>query len=135
MALPNSLLEPSTWRLIGLSTTTLLFGLGSWPLVAPFSAADAIGVSYPSTKESQSITRKAMIFLGVRDVAAASVLAWFYCHDQLHEMGVLLLAWLPVVIADTSVAMMGPRGFDGGVWGLWVGAVVTAFIGAGLAQM
>lgn len=135
MAFLNSLLAPSTWRLIGLGTTTLLFGLGSWPLVSPFSAADALGIPNPSTKESQDITRKAMMFLGMRDLAAAAMLAWFHRHDQQREMGVLLLAWLPVVVVDTLVAMQGPRGFDGGIWGLWFGGVVIAFVGAGLAQM
>jgi hypothetical protein len=49
-------------------------------------------------------------------------------------MGVLLTSWLLVCVTDTWIAAQGPRGLDGGIWGLVGGAVVMAFVGLGLVQ-
>ncbi|KAH6711343.1 hypothetical protein BKA61DRAFT_692993 [Leptodontidium sp. MPI-SDFR-AT-0119] len=133
MAFPNRLLTNSTWRLVGLGLTTTIFALGSLSIIAPPVAAESLGV-IPTTPEGRSITEKAMVFLGIRDVAAAGALFWFYREGKEKEMGVLTLAWTLVCVADTWVATKGPRGWDQGIWVLCAGAVVVTFTGLGLVQ-
>lgn len=133
MAFPNRLLTHSTWRLVGLSLTTIVFALGALAILAPPIAAESLGVK-PTTPEGHNITEKAMKFLGVRDLAAAAALIWFYREGQEKEMGVLTTAWTLVCVADTWVATQGPNGWDKGVWTLCGGAVVVALVGIGLFQ-
>ncbi|KAH7063738.1 hypothetical protein B0J12DRAFT_643915 [Macrophomina phaseolina] len=133
MAFPNRLLSHSTWRLVGLGLTTTVFALGALALVSPPAAADSLGV-VPTTQEGRAVNEKAMVFLGIRDVAAAVALFWFYHERKEKEMGVLISAWTLVCVADTLVATQGPRGWDKGVWTLWAGAGVVAFVGLGLLQ-
>ena len=133
MAFPNCLLSRSTWHLVGLGLTTTVFSLGALSIFAPSVAADTLGVM-PTTLEGRSITEKAMIFLGIRDVAVATALFWFYREGKAKEMGILLTAWTIVCVVDTLVTIQGPRGWDKGVWGLWGGAVVVAVGGLGLLQ-
>ncbi|KAF1968530.1 hypothetical protein BU23DRAFT_583203 [Bimuria novae-zelandiae CBS 107.79] len=119
-AFPNRLLSPSTWRNLGLGLTTAFVGLGALALFAPTAAADSLGV-VPTTPESHAVNEKGMVFLGIRDVAVAAALAWFYAERKDREMGVLTTAWTLV-------------GWDKGIWTLWGGAGVVAFIGTGLIQ-
>ncbi|GFF28836.1 hypothetical protein IFM61606_10241 [Aspergillus udagawae] len=133
MAFPNRLLTHSTWRLIGLGLTTTVFSLGALSIVAPSVAADTLGVT-PTTSEGRSITEKAMVFLGIRDLAVATALFWFYREQKEKEMGVLLTAWTAVCVVDTWVTTQGPRGWDKGVWALCGGAAVVAVGGLGLLQ-
>lgn len=133
MAFPNQLLAPSTWRLVGLGLTTTIFGLGALAILAPPTAAESLGV-IPTTAEGRTVTEKAMIFLGIRDIAVASTLFWFYREGKDRDMGVLTLAWTLVCVTDTWIATKGPKGFDGGIWALCAGAAVTAFVGLGLLQ-
>ncbi|KAJ5479309.1 hypothetical protein N7530_004818 [Penicillium desertorum] len=133
MAFPNRLLAHSTWRLIGLGLTGTVFSLGVLSILAPSVAADSLGVA-PTTSEGREITAKSMVFLGIRDVAAAAALFWYYCEKKEKEMGVLLTAWTIVCIVDTWVTIQGPRGWDKGVWGLCGGALVVAAGGLGLLQ-
>jgi hypothetical protein len=133
MAFPNRLLTHSTWRLIGLGLTTTVFSLGALSIVVPSVAADTLGVT-PTTSEGRSITEKAMVFLGIRDLAAATALFWFYRERKEKEMGVLLTAWTAVCVVDTWVTIQGPRGWDKGVWALCGGAAVVAVGGLGLLQ-
>lgn len=133
MAFPNCLLTRSTWRLVGLGLTTTVFSLGALSIFAPRVAADTLGVA-PTTLEGHNITEKAMVFLGIRDLAVATALFWFYRERKEKEMGVLLAAWTGVCLVDTWVTAQGPRGWDKGVWGLIGGAVVVAFGGLGLLQ-
>lgn len=133
MAFPNRLLNPLTWRHVGLGLTTTVFALGSLAILAPPVAAESLGV-IPTTPEGKSITEKAMIFLGIRDLAAAGALFWFFHEGKMEEMGVLTTAWTLVCVTDTWVATQGPRGWDKGIWTLCGGAVVVAFVGLGLLQ-
>lgn len=133
MAFPNRLLTPSTWRHVGLGLTGTILGLGVWAIVAPPVAADSLGVT-PTTSEGRTITEKAMVFLGIRDVAAAAALFWFHREGKQREMGVLTTAWTLVCVTDTWVAVQGPRGWDSGIWTLCAGAVGVAFAGLGLLQ-
>ncbi|KAH6644860.1 hypothetical protein C7974DRAFT_371909 [Boeremia exigua] len=132
MPFPNSLLSPSTWRHVGLGLTTAVFALGTLALISPTTAAGALGVE-PTTPEGHDINRKSMVFLGIRDVAAASTLLWFYAEGKTREMGVLLSSWVLVCVVDTWVAAEGRRGWEG-VGGLVVAAAVMAFVGLGLFQ-
>ncbi|PQE05145.1 hypothetical protein CJF31_00011036 [Rutstroemia sp. NJR-2017a BVV2] len=133
MAFPNRLLTKSTWRLVGLGLTTTMFGLGALSIVSPPVAAESLGV-LPTTSEGRTITRKAMVFLGIRDLAAAATLFWFHREGKEKEMGVLTTAWALVCVTDTWVATQGPRGWDKGIWTLCGGAVMVAFVGLGLLQ-
>lgn len=133
MAFPNRLLTQPTWRLVGLGLTTTVFALGVLAIVAPPAAADALGVN-PSTAEGRAVAAKGMIFLGIRDLAAAAALFWFYRDGKNKEMGVLTTAWTLVCVTDTWVATQGPRGWDKGIWTLCGGAAVVAFVGLGLLQ-
>ncbi|KAK4233732.1 hypothetical protein C8A03DRAFT_47781 [Achaetomium macrosporum] len=133
MAFPNRLIPPSTWRHVGLGLTATVFALGALAILAPPVAADSLGV-VPTTSEGRAITEKAMVFLGIRDVAAAAALFWFYREGKQKEMGVLTTAWTLVCVTDTWVAVQGPRGWDKGIWTLCAGAVVVAFAGLGLLQ-
>ncbi|CAD6445938.1 af2f68d8-a8b9-4184-a20b-578be24afbb9-CDS [Sclerotinia trifoliorum] len=133
MAFPNRLLSPSTWRHVGLGLTTTVFALGGLAILAPPVAAESLGVT-PTTPEGRTITEKAMVFLGIRDLAAAVALFWFYHDGKTQEMGVLTTAWTLVCVTDTWVATQGPRGWDKGIWTLCGGAVVVAFVGLGLLQ-
>ncbi|KAF4202363.1 hypothetical protein CNMCM8927_000234 [Aspergillus lentulus] len=133
MSFPGCLLTSSTWRLVGLGLTTTVFSLGALAIIAPSTAADTLGV-VPTTLEGRSIAEKAMVFLGIRDLAAATALFWFYREGKEKEMGVLLTAWTGVCLVDTWVTTQSPRGWDKGVWGLIGGAMVVAFGGLGLLQ-
>ncbi|KAF7590014.1 hypothetical protein BBP40_003402 [Aspergillus hancockii] len=133
MAFPNRLLTQSTWRLIGLGLTTTVFSLGTLSILALSVAADSLGAT-PTTLEGRSISEKAMVFLGIRDLAIATALFGFYREGKEKEMGVLLTAWTTVCVADTWVTTQGPRGWDKRVWGLCGGAVVVAVVGLGLLQ-
>jgi hypothetical protein len=134
MAFPNRLFTRSTWRLVGLGLTTTVFSLGALCLVAPSTAAESLGVM-PTTPEGSDITKKAMIFLGIRDLAVAAAMFWFSHEGKDKEMGVLLTAWTAVCVVDTGVTIQGPRGWDEGVWGLCGGAAVVMFGGLGLLQV
>ncbi|KAH6878789.1 hypothetical protein BKA58DRAFT_103086 [Alternaria rosae] len=133
MAFPNSLLSQSTWRQVGLCLTTTVFALGALALVSPTAAGNSLGV-VPTTPEGHEINEKSMIFLGIRDIAVASTLFWFYSEEKTKEMGVLLSSWVLVCVTDTWVATKGPGGWDKGIGTLCAGAAVTAFIGLGLFQ-
>ncbi|KFA54240.1 hypothetical protein S40293_11244 [Stachybotrys chartarum IBT 40293] len=133
MAFPNRLLTHSTWRLVGLGLTTTVFALGALAILAPPVAADALGVN-PTTAEGRDIAEKGMLFLGIRDLAAAAALFWFYREGKGKEMGVLTTAWTLVCVTDTWVATQGPRGWDKGILSLCAGAVGVALIGLGLLQ-
>jgi hypothetical protein len=130
--LPTHLLSPPTWRYLGLGLTTTYFALGLLSLARPLAAASSLGV-YPKTPEGHAINRKSMVFLGIRDIAVASSVFWFYIEGKSREMGVLISSWLLVCGTDTWVAMEGLGGRrDKGVWVLVAGAVVTGVVGAGL---
>jgi hypothetical protein len=134
MTFPNRLFTHSTWRFIGLGLTTTVFSLGGLALLSPSVAAESLGVIH-TTPEGCDITEKAMIFLGIRDIAVAGVLFWFYCEGKGREMGVILTAWTAVCVVDTWVTIQGPRGWDKGAWGLCGGAAVVALGGLGLLQL
>jgi hypothetical protein len=133
MAFPHSLLSQSTWRQVGLGLTTTFFALGVLALVSPTTAAKSLGV-IPTSPEGHEINEKSMIFLGIRDVAVASTLFWFYIEGKNKEMGALTSAWVLVSVIDTWVAANGPNGWDNGIWTLCAGTLVTAFVGLGLLQ-
>ncbi|KAL5358827.1 hypothetical protein BJX96DRAFT_51481 [Aspergillus floccosus] len=134
MAFPNRLFARSTWRLIGLGLTTTVFSLGTLSLVAPSTAADALGV-VPTTAEGHNIAEKAMVFLGIRDIAVAAAMFWFFREGKDKELGALLTAWTAVCVVDNWVTIQGPRGWDKGVWGLCGGAAVVMLGGLGLLQV
>ena len=133
MPFPNSLLNQSTWRHVGLGLTTVVFALGALAIVSPTTAAKSLGV-VPTTPEGHEINEKSMTFLGIRDVAAASTLFWFYSEGKSKEMGALLSSWVLVCVVDTWVATKTSNGLDQGIITLCIGAVATAFIGLGLFQ-
>jgi hypothetical protein len=134
MAFPNRLFSRSTWRLVGLGLTTTVFSLGTLCVVAPSTAAEALGV-IPTTPEGRDFAEKAMIFVGIRDLAVAAAMFWFSRHGKDKELGVLLTAWTAVCVVDTWVTIQGPKGWDNGVWGLCGGAAVVMFGGLGLLQV
>lgn len=134
MAFPNRLFTGSTWRFIGLGLTTTVFSLGVFSVVSPSDAASTLGV-VPTTPEGHDIAKKAMIFLGIRDIAAGGALFWLHYEGNGKEMGAILTAWTAVCVVDTWVTILGPRGWDNGVWGLIGGAAVVAFGGLGLLQL
>ncbi|KAL2797290.1 hypothetical protein BJX66DRAFT_108339 [Aspergillus keveii] len=134
MAFPNRLFSLPTWRLIGLGLTTTVFSLGTLCLVAPSTVAEALGV-IPTTPEGRDFAEKAMIFAGIRDLAAAAAMYWFSGHGKDKELGVMLTAWTAVCVVDTCVAIQGPKGWDKGVWALWGGAAVVMSGGLGLLQV
>ncbi|CZR68867.1 uncharacterized protein PAC_18767 [Phialocephala subalpina] len=133
MAFPNRLLTPPTWRLVGLGLTTTIFALGALAIVSPAVGAESLGV-IPTTLEGREVAGKGMIFLGVRDLAAAGALYWYYFEGKQKEMGVLTLAWTLVCVVDTWVATQGPKGWDSGIWTLCGGAAAVTFVGLGLVQ-
>ena len=133
MAFPNRLLTRSTWRLVGLGLTTTIFGLGVLAIASPAVAAEALGV-VPTTPEGREVADKGMVFLGVRDLATAAALYWYYYEGKQKEMGVLTLAWTLVCVVDTWVATQGPKGWDSGIWTLCGGTAVVVFVGSGLVQ-
>ncbi|RYN40895.1 hypothetical protein AA0112_g2816 [Alternaria arborescens] len=133
MSFPNNLLSQSTWRQVGLGLTTMIFSLGTLAIVSPTTASKGLGV-VPTSPEGYEINEKSMVFFGIRDVAAALTLFWFYSERKTKEMGALTMAWVLVCVADAWVAAWGPNGFDNGVWGLCGAGLAMSFIGAGLFQ-
>ncbi|KAH7085188.1 hypothetical protein BKA63DRAFT_12924 [Paraphoma chrysanthemicola] len=133
MAFPHSLLSQSTWRNVGLGFATVLFGLGTLGLVKPTDAAKTLGV-VPTTQEGREINAKGMAFLGIRDIAVASTLFWFYRTGKDKESGALISSYILVTVVDTWIAANGPNGVDGGIGALVVGGLVIAFTGVGLFQ-
>ena len=133
MPFPHDLLTQDTWRHVGLGLATTIFALGGLAIFAPETAAEALGI-IPTTSEGHAINEKSMIFLGIRDVAAAATLLWFHYEGKQKEMGVLLTSWVLVCVTDTWVATNGPKGWDKGTWTLCGGAVVVALGGLGLLQ-
>jgi hypothetical protein len=75
-----------------------------------------------------------MIFLGIRDIAAASTLLWFYSEKKTKEMGALTMAWALVYVTDAWVAANGPNGFDSGIWTLCGAALTMSLVGRGMFQ-
>ncbi|KAJ0413508.1 hypothetical protein BJY00DRAFT_58505 [Aspergillus carlsbadensis] len=134
MTFPTRLFTRATWRLIGLGLATTVFSLGALCLAAPSTAAEALGV-IPTTPEGHDITEKAMIFVGIRDLAVGAAMFWFSYQGKHKEVGVLLAVWTAVCVVDTWVTIQGPKGFDGGAWGLCGGAAVVMFGGLGLLQL
>jgi hypothetical protein len=128
---PIGLLSQPAWRQVGLGLTTTFFALGVLAIASPVTAAKSLGV-LPTTPEGHEINQKSMVFLGIRDVAVASSLFWFYAEGKTREMGVLISAWVLVCVTDTWVATKGPNGWDSGIGALCVGAVVTGCVGLGL---
>jgi hypothetical protein len=134
MSFPNNLLSQSTWRQVGFGYATTVFALGTLALVSPKIAGESLGV-FPTTPEGIETNERSMIFLGIRDVAVASTLFWFYKEGKSAEMGVLLSSWVAVCVVDTWVATKGLGVWGKGMGPLYVGAAVTAFVAAGLVQM
>jgi hypothetical protein len=134
MSFPNNLLSNSTWQCLSLGTSILVLGLGVLSMVAPSTAGSSLGVTGLNTSEGLAMNVKAMQFLGIRDIAAGGALLWFHRERNQKAMGVLLTSWVLVCVADTWIAAQGPRGFDGGIWGLVGGAIVMAFVGLSLVQ-
>jgi hypothetical protein len=133
MAFPNRLLSYSTWRYLGLGLTATFFALGTLAIVSPAAAAESLGV-IPTTPEGYAVNQKGMAFLGIRDVAASAALLWFYAEGKSREMGIMITAWTLVCVTDNILAMDGPKGWDGWIWTLWVGAAVVATVGVALVQ-
>ena len=131
MTTSSPLLSHSTRGRVGLGLSTVFLGLGTLSLFAPNAAADALNVR-PTTPEGQTITKKAMGFLGVRDVAVAGSLLWFYRGNQLKEMGVLMSSWTLVCVVDTYIAAQDAGPEQKGMLQLYVGAVLVAATGWGL---
>jgi hypothetical protein len=103
-------------------------------MIALSTTGDSLGVTGLTTSEGLAMNVKAMQFLGIRDIAVGAALFWFHRERNQKSAGVVLTAWVLVCVTDTWIAAQGPRSFDGGVWGLVGGAVLTAFVGLGLAQ-
>lgn len=77
-----------------------LHSLGALAFLSRSVAAGSLGV-IPTTPEGRDITEKAMIFLGIRDIAVACALFWLYGEGKEKEMGVILTAWTAVCVVDT----------------------------------
>lgn len=92
---------------MGLGLTTTIFALGALSIASPATAAKALGV-FPTTPEGHEVAAKGMVFVGVRDIAAAAALSWYAWEGKQREMGVLTLAWTLVCVVDTWVATTGP---------------------------
>ncbi|OQE33078.1 hypothetical protein PENFLA_c001G10370 [Penicillium flavigenum] len=107
MAFPNRLFTPSTWRFIGLGLSTTVLSLGGLAILSPSLAAGSLGVN-PTTPEGRDITDKAMIFLGIRDVAVAGALFLFYSEGKEKEMGVILTAWTAQALAPPDLPAANP---------------------------
>lgn len=127
------MLSQNAWSNVGLGLATTFFALGALAIFAPTTAAESLGV-IPTTSEGHAVNEKSMIFLGIRDVAAASALFWYHHEGKHKEMGVLITAWTLVCVMDTWVATKGPKGWDSGIWTLCGGGVVVALGGLGLLQ-
>ncbi|KAL1792949.1 hypothetical protein ACET3X_009456 [Alternaria dauci] len=129
----SPLLSQPTWRTLGLSLTTTFLFLGTLSLARPLTASSALGV-YPSSPDGHAINKKSMAFLGIRDVAVASSLFWFYAKGQTSEMGVVMTSWVLVCVTDTYIALEGlkEKEDNGGIVALVIGAAVTAVTGLGL---
>lgn len=133
MAFPHNILSQNSWRHVGLGLATTMLALGGLAIFAPATAGKSLGV-IPTTSEGRAINEKSMIFLGIRDVAAASALLWFHYEGKEKEMGVLIAAWTLVCVTDTWVATQGPKGWDKGIWLLCGGALIVVLGGLGLLQ-
>lgn len=73
IAFPNCLLTYLIWRLIGLSLTTTILGLGALAILLPPAAADSLRIT-PTIPEGRIITKKGIIFLSIYNLAAIGVL-------------------------------------------------------------
>lgn len=133
MPFPNNLLSQPTWRQVGLGLSTTILSLGLLALISPTTAANSLGI-VPTSPEAHAINEKSMVFLGIRDVAAALTLLWFHREKKTKEMGALTLAWVLVAVVDAWVAARGPNGVDSGIWALCGAAFAMALVGAGMFQ-
>jgi hypothetical protein len=133
MPFPNSFLAAPTWHVVGLGLSATIFSLGALAILSPTVAAPSLSVE-PTTPEGHAITEKAMIFLGIRDVAAAVALLRFWYDGKTREMGTLVSAWTLVCVVDTWVAMGAKESWDSGIWTLIVGGIVMAVGGVGMIQ-
>lgn len=134
MVFPRDLLSHNTWSHVGLGLTATVFALGALAIVAPETAGSSLGV-IPTTLEGRAVNEKAMVFLGIRDVAVSSALFWFFREGKQKEMGVIMTAWTLVCVTDTWIAKDGPRGWDKGIWTLCAGVMVISLGGLGLVQV
>jgi hypothetical protein len=133
MAFPNRLLALSTWRMLGLGLAASLASLGTWTFLTPLQPADTMGLA-PRTENEKMMVSRLIYLLGSRDFCLAATLFWLERLGYTKAMGVFILAFTPTTIVDVVIAAMGPRGWDGRVWGLVGGGLGTMFVGLGLLQ-
>jgi len=134
MVFPNSLLSPSAWHNLGLGLAGLNLSLGIFALSSPAGASKTMGIQ-PSTPEGNKINAKSMMFLGIRDAAAAGTMLWFGLNGKGPEMGALITSWTLVCVVDVWIASKGFSGWtDSGMIPLYIGSLVTVFTGLGLLQ-
>jgi uncharacterized protein DUF4267 len=110
-----TILETSSWHLLGLSVAVSYAGLGLLQCALPRFAAKTlldVGSQQPgNNKRTDAVTGRAtedttvplvMPLLGARDLTIAAALFTFSWQDKTREMGTLILAGTILCVADVA---------------------------------
>nr|XP_036581494.1 uncharacterized protein CTRU02_08544 [Colletotrichum truncatum]KAF6789845.1 hypothetical protein CTRU02_08544 [Colletotrichum truncatum] len=121
-------LQPSTWRLLGLSVAASYTALGAIDCLIPHRAAEEFfGIEPYGSTTAVSIL---MPLLGARDISIAAALFALARQHRGREMGTVILAGTILCVADVVVLWRrkGPR--RGGA--VAAGVTIWTAIGLGL---
>ncbi|KAH8881659.1 hypothetical protein GQ53DRAFT_832161 [Thozetella sp. PMI_491] len=94
-------LQPSTWRLLGLSVGMGYVFFGTFEIVYPAKAGKEILdiPKKPSPEASEMVSLLAPL-MGARDLSIAAAIFTFYAFGQGREMGVVIVAGTVLCVAD-----------------------------------
>ncbi|KAB5584743.1 hypothetical protein GE09DRAFT_1209389 [Coniochaeta sp. 2T2.1] len=126
-----SYLQPSTWRLLGLSVGAGYAGFGVWQMAFPRHAAMTIfGFDASETTESGKFVSLLHQLLGSRDLAlAATIFTFFYCRQD-KAAGIVIISGTVLCYAD-ALGIYLRKGL-GPALQIFTAASIWAGIGFGL---
>ena len=125
---------PNIWRVLGLSVAAGYAGLGSFAIFMPIPAATEHGLRQePATTESDKFVKKAMAWIGVRDLAFGAAITAFYYQEKPREMGTVILSGMILCAADVILVYQHRQDYY--AFMLAAGAAFWGWVGWSLLQL
>ncbi|OIW25970.1 hypothetical protein CONLIGDRAFT_717629 [Coniochaeta ligniaria NRRL 30616] len=124
-------LQPSTWRILGLSVGAGYAGFGVWMALFPRHAAKTIfGYEGPESTEAGKMVSLLHQLLGSRDLTLAATIFIFLYRRQEKAAGMVIVSGTTLCYAD-AIGIYVRRGFAPALQ-LFTGASIWAAVGFGL---